>query len=122
MMSCSRGGLAWGLSTQLSWGKEGWGRKDTYVKANDFLENQWAFSKGDGRDDHVSWGLRGVPERRLYIKSPAEGIYDNCVLWEGSAFRQVKDFRDSDNFSSKIIHTPKVAYFGVTGPEPLHHQ
>lgn len=54
----------------------------------------------------------GCQKRRLYIKSPAEGIYDNCVLWEGSAFRQVKDFRDSDNFSSKIIHTPNVATLG----------
>lgn len=73
VMSCSRGGLAWGLSTQLSWGKEGWGRKDTYVKANDFLENQWAFSKGDERNDDVSWGLSGVPEEEIIYKVACGG-------------------------------------------------
>lgn len=66
-------------------------------------------------------GLSGVSEEEI-MKLPGEWIYDNCILWEGSAFRQVKDFRDSDNFSSEIIRTPKVACFGVAGPDPLHHQ
>lgn len=67
-MRCSRGGLAWGFSTQLSWGKGGMGKKGHYVKANDFLENKWAFSKADRRNDHVSWGLSGVPEEEIIYK------------------------------------------------------
>lgn len=51
-----------------------------------------------------------MPEEEI-IKLPGEGIYDNCILWEGSAFRQVKDFRDSDNFSSEIC-TPKWPALG----------
>lgn len=70
--------------------------KKGHLKANDFLENKWAFSKADRRNDHLSWGAEWGA-RRGDLKLPGEGIYDNCILWEGSAFRQVKDFRASGN-------------------------
>ena len=45
----------------------------------------------------------GCQKRRLYIKLPGEGIYDNCILWEGSAFRQVKGFRDSTSAQKSFV-------------------
>lgn len=54
------------------------GRKGSYVKANDFPENQQALSRAGRRDDHLCKGLGRAPEEIVGL--PREGNYDSFVL------------------------------------------
>lgn len=55
------------------------GRKGTYVKAKDFLENKWGLSRAGRRNDHLCRGLGGAPEE--IVELPREGgNYDSFVL------------------------------------------
>lgn len=48
------------------------GRKGSYVKANDFPENQQALSRAGRRDDHLCKGLGRAPEE--IVGRSREGI------------------------------------------------
>ena len=86
------------------------GRKGTYVKANDFPENKWALSRAGRRNDHLCRGLGGAPEE--IVELLREGGIMTVLFFEGgSAFRQIRGFRNLNAFSSKITSMPNGIFW-----------
>ena len=96
---------------------DGVGQGGPSGRANDFLvvgrafsekqmtvwKDTWALRRIDGRYDSLVTVSVWVRERKIRA-AVGEGIYDHWVLWGGSAFRQIRDFRNSDvSAQNKLI-------------------
>lgn len=125
----TQGNKIWGLYTILIGNEEG--QRDTFGRTNDLgggvdkgqlWQNKWVFGKIIGLlgkymgDKIVLWQClfgcgANFSSKREDQRYSGDGIYDNWVLLVGSAFRQIRDFRNSNAFSPSNFYAT-VAYSG----------